>query len=191
MTSVIRRTAPSLRPRAKPVSSPSPRHLNSCQSTSLPEQKCCGYSHWIVCNAPLCCVKRSPPEILGAAHVDSGFVTLLAQDGVAGLQAEDSCGRWTDVPAEEGSLAVNFGGLLERWTGGRVRATRHRVIGYGTPRYSIPFFYEPAADALIETLPLPDTPCIAPFRYGDHLWSAMMRFPEFRGLEGARIPRGV
>jgi isopenicillin N synthase-like dioxygenase len=128
---------------------------------------------------------------LGGAHVDSGFVTLLAQDGVAGLQAEDSSGRWIDVPPMEGTLAVNFGGLLQRWTGGRVRATRHRVIGHGAPRYSIPFFYEPAADALIETLPLPDAPHITPFRYGDHLWSAMLRFPEFRGLEGARIATGA
>lgn len=128
---------------------------------------------------------------LGLAHVDSGFVTLLAQDGVAGLQAEDSSGRWVDVQPTEGTLVVNFGGLLERWTGGRVRATRHRVIGFGASRYSIPFFYEPAADALIETLPLPNSPHIAPFRYGDHLWSAMLRFPEFRGLEGARIARGV
>ena len=127
---------------------------------------------------------------LGGAHVDSGFVTLLAQDGVAGLQAEDFSGRWIDVPPMEGTLAVNFGGLLQRWTGGRVRATRHRVIGLGAARYSIPFFYEPAADALIETLPLPGAPHITPFRYGDHLWSAMVRFPEFRGLEGARIATG-
>jgi isopenicillin N synthase-like dioxygenase len=129
--------------------------------------------------------------LLGGAHVDSGFVTLLAQDGVAGLQAEDSAGRWVDVPPAEATLAVNFGGLLERWTGGRIRATRHRVIGLGRPRHSIPFFYEPAADAVIRTLPLPDAPEVAPFRYGDHLWAAMLRFPEFRGLEGARAPRGV
>jgi isopenicillin N synthase-like dioxygenase len=128
---------------------------------------------------------------LGAAHVDSGFVTLLAQDGIAGLQAEDALGRWIDVPPADASLAVNFGGLLERWTGARVRATRHRVIGFGAARYSIPFFYEPAADALIETLPLADAPHIMPFRYGDHLWSAMLRFPEFRGLDGVRIASGT
>jgi isopenicillin N synthase-like dioxygenase len=123
---------------------------------------------------------------LGLAHVDSGFVTLLAQDGVSGLQAEGSAERWIDVPPTEGTLAVNFGGLLERWTGGRIRATRHRVIGFGQPRQSIPFFYEPAVEAVIRTLPLPDVPKIAPFQYGDHLWAAMLRFPEFRGLDGAR-----
>jgi isopenicillin N synthase-like dioxygenase len=125
--------------------------------------------------------------LLGGAHVDSGFVTLLAQDGVAGLQAEDAAGTWVDVPPTDGTLAVNFGGLLERWTGGRIRATRHRVIGLGRPRHSIPFFYEPAADAVIRSLPLPDAPQVPAFRYGDHLWTAMLQFPEFRGLDGARV----
>lgn len=129
--------------------------------------------------------------LLGAPHIDSGFVTLLAQDGVAGLQAEDAGGRWVDVPPAEGTLAVNFGALLERWTGGRIRATRHRVIGLGRTRHSIPFFYEPAAEAVIRTLPLPGAPDLAPFRYGDHLWAAMLRFPEFAGLADARVPRGV
>jgi isopenicillin N synthase-like dioxygenase len=129
--------------------------------------------------------------LLGGAHVDSGFVTLLAQDGVAGLQAEDASGAWVDVPPAEGTLAVNFGGLLERWTGGRIRATRHRVVGLGRTRHSIPFFYEPAADAVIRTLPIPGAPDVAPFQYGDHLWAAMLRFPEFAALAGVRQPRAA
>src|SRR5256885_1521622 len=42
--------------------------------------------------------------MLGAPHVDSGFATLLAQDGVAGLEVEDRDGRWIDVPPSEGTL---------------------------------------------------------------------------------------
>ncbi len=138
--------------------------------------------------------------MLGRAHVDSGLVTLLAQDGVAGLQARAANGAWMDVPPEEGALAVNFGKLLERWTGGRIRATEHRVIGQaggGTnrTRHSIPFFYEPRADARIAPLPLPPTfpgiEAFAPFEYGDHLWAAMTRFVEFRGLEALRPPGGA
>jgi isopenicillin N synthase-like dioxygenase len=128
-------------------------------------------------------------HIIGGAHVDSGFVTLLAQDGVEGLQAKSRDGDWIDVPPQEGTLAVNFGGLLERWTGGRIRATEHRVIGPERERFSIPFFYEPCVDAVIAPLPGGDT--FAPFSYGDHLWAAMTRFPEFRGLEGMRRPRGL
>jgi len=45
-------------------------------------------------------------------HVDSGLLTLLAPvSGGLGLQAKNSLDEWVDVPAEEGSLAVNFGGL--------------------------------------------------------------------------------
>jgi isopenicillin N synthase-like dioxygenase len=131
--------------------------------------------------------------MLGRAHVDSGLVTLLAQDGVPGLQARSAAGGWVDVPPEEGTLAVNFGKLLERWTGGRIRATEHRVIGLaaaGRERCSVPFFYEPGAEALIAPLPLKGVEDFVPFTYGDHLWSAMTRFVEFRGLEGLRVSRG-
>jgi isopenicillin N synthase-like dioxygenase len=129
--------------------------------------------------------------ILGRAHVDSGLMTLLAQDGVAGLQARSADGTWIDVAPEEGSLAINFGKLLETWTGGRIKATEHRVIGRGEERHSIPFFYDARADALIEPLPLAGAPRFAPFYFGDYLWSTMTKFVEFQGLEGLRRPQGL
>jgi len=127
----------------------------------------------------------------GKAHVDSGLVTLLAQDGVAGLQARGRDGAWHDVPPRAGTLAVNFGKVLERWTMGRIRATEHRVIGGETTRCSIPFFYEPRADARIAPLPGLAGESFAPFLYGDHLWALSTKFVEFRGLEHLRPPRGV
>ncbi|MSP49491.1 MAG: isopenicillin N synthase family oxygenase [Alphaproteobacteria bacterium] len=130
-------------------------------------------------------------HLIGGAHIDSGFVTLLAQDGIEGLQARAAGGDWIDVPPTEGTLAVNFGGVLERWTGGRIKATEHRVVGPGRERFSIPFFYEPRVDAVIAPLPIPGIAPFEPFLYGDHLWAAMMRFVEFRGLEAMRQPRGV
>ncbi|MEZ5831232.1 MAG: 2OG-Fe(II) oxygenase family protein [Dongiaceae bacterium] len=128
--------------------------------------------------------------LLGRAHVDSGLMTLLAQDGVVGLQARGPDGAWIDVAPEEGTLAVNFGKLLERWTGGCIRATEHRVIGNGRERFSIPFFYDARADALIEPLPLPGMEPFTPFYFGDYLWSTMTKFVEFHGLEGLRHPQG-
>jgi isopenicillin N synthase-like dioxygenase len=130
-------------------------------------------------------------HMLARAHADSGFVTLLAQDGVAGLQAQASDGTWLDVPPREGTLAVNFGKLLERWTGGRVRATLHRVIGGNSERFSIPFFYEPAVDAVIAPLPLEGAETFAPVSYGDHLWEATTKFVEQAGIAHLRKPRGV
>lgn len=127
--------------------------------------------------------------MLGAPHVDSGFVTLLVQDGVAGLEVEDRAGKWIGVPPLEGTLVVNFGKLLERWTSGRVRATRHRVVGSGAERFSIPFFYEPAVDAVIAPLQAGDG--FAPVAYGDHLWEATTQFIEQRGIAHLRKPRAA
>ncbi len=127
-------------------------------------------------------------QVVGKAHVDSGLVTLLAQDGVAGLQARSPAGDWCDVPPTEGTLAVNFGKLLERWSNGRIRATEHRVLGSGRRRHSIPFFYEPHVDA--EIAPLPGDPEFTPFLYGDHLWQATTQFVEFQGMEHLRPSRG-
>lgn len=124
--------------------------------------------------------------LVGAPHTDSGFVTLLAQDGVPGLQALSRGGRWIDVPPLEGTLVVNFGQVLERWSAGRIRATEHRVLGSGLERFSIPFFYEARADAIIAPLPLDRSDLFTPFQYGDFLWQRMTSFVEFRGMERER-----
>jgi isopenicillin N synthase-like dioxygenase len=128
--------------------------------------------------------------VTGRPHVDTGFITLLEQDGVEGLQARRHDGQWIDVPPREGTLAVNFGNTFERWTGSRVKATQHRVLGCGRERFSIPFFFEPRVDATIAPLPLPGIEPFVPFLYGDHLWATTTRFVEFKGLENLRKPRG-
>lgn len=128
-------------------------------------------------------------QLVAGAHVDSGLLTLLAQCGVAGLQARHADGRWIDVPARDDGFAVNFGGLLERWTGGRVKATSHRVVGLGENRFSVPFFFEPRPSTRIAPLPIEGIRPFAPFLYGDHLWATTTRFPENFGLGYLRPPR--
>jgi isopenicillin N synthase-like dioxygenase len=125
-------------------------------------------------------------HISGAPHVDSGLVTVLAQAGVSGLQARSASGEWIDVPPREGRLTVNFGKLLQRWTGNRIKATEHRVLGSAGERFSIPFFYEPRVDA--EIAPLSEGDNFLPFLYGDYLWETITKFLEFRGLESLRPP---
>ncbi len=124
--------------------------------------------------------------VVGAPHTDSGFVTLLAQDGVPGLQARSRGEEWVDVPPLEGTLAVNFGQVLEQWSAGRIRATEHRVLGSGRERFSIPFFHEARADATIAPLPLDRPDLFTPFQYGDFLWKRMTSFVEFSGMERGR-----
>ena len=131
-----------------------------------------------------------PRYVLGRGHVDTGFMTLLAQDGVDGLQAQHLDGSWLDVPPREGTLAVNFGKVLERWTAGKIRATVHRVLGSGRERFSIPFFYEARVDAVIAPLPLPGAEPFEPFYFGDHLWETTTKFVEQKGIAHLRAPRG-
>ena len=131
-------------------------------------------------------VETARRHLVGAAHTDSGFITLLEQDGVGGLQARARDRRWIDVPPLADTLVVNFGQVLEQWSAGRIRATEHRVLGRGRERCSIAFFYEARADATISPLPIDPPESFAPFQYGDFLWRRITSFVEFRGMEGER-----
>lgn len=82
-----------------------------------------------------------------AAHTDYGCLTLLATDGVPGLEVLDRAGLWHPVTAEPGTFVINFGEMLEMWTEGRVKATLHRVRGSAQERISVPLFFNPNYDA--------------------------------------------
>ena len=124
-------------------------------------------------------------HIVAYPHTDSGCLTLLAQDNVGGLQAQNRAGDWVDVPPAEGSLVVQIGDTLARWTNDVFRATCHRVVGPPVERYSIPFFFEPRFDTVIECLPScigADGPKYPPVRFGDHLLQKMSGYTEFHTL---------
>lgn len=93
------------------------------------------------------------------------------------------------MPPADGTLAVNFGQLLERWTGGLVQATRHQVIAPKRLRFSIPFFDEPRVDARIAPLPITDTGGFTPLPYGGYLWEAATNFVERARVRHLRAPR--
>jgi isopenicillin N synthase-like dioxygenase len=78
-----------------------------------------------------------------APHLDTSFMTILAQNRIPGLSLRLPSGEWLDAPAPEGALLVNGGMLLRRWTDNRFLATPHRVINRsGRERYAIPFFFD-------------------------------------------------
>jgi isopenicillin N synthase-like dioxygenase len=81
-----------------------------------------------------------------AEHTDYGCVTLLATDGVPGLEAKTRSGDWVCVDAQPGEFIINFGEMLQIWTTGRVRATPHRVRGTKQERISVPLFFNPNFD---------------------------------------------
>lgn len=82
-----------------------------------------------------------------ATHTDYGCLTLLASDGVPGLEVRLRGGGWLPVTAGPGDFVINFGEMLEMWTGGRVKATPHRVKGSLDERLSVPLFFNPNYEA--------------------------------------------
>ncbi|GAB5413515.1 MAG: 2-oxoglutarate and iron-dependent oxygenase domain-containing protein [Congregibacter sp.] len=89
------------------------------------------------------------------AHTDYGMLTLLFQDDVGGLQVRDEAGDWHDVVPHPGTVVINSGDLLERWSNGRYRSTCHRVLprDNSRERYSIALFVDPDSATHVEALP--------------------------------------
>ena len=88
------------------------------------------------------------------AHTDYGTLTVLADDGVGGLQVRLRSGEWTDVVIPDGHLVVNLGDLMAIWTNDRWVSNPHRVVNPpGVDRYSAVLFVTPPFHLRIETLP--------------------------------------
>jgi isopenicillin N synthase-like dioxygenase len=97
-----------------------------------------------------------------APHADAGFLTMLPQSEVPGLEIRTNSGKWLAAPSLPGSYLVNTGDTLNRWTNGRFLSTPHRASNNSArERYAMPFFYDPNTDTMIECLPTccgPDNP---------------------------------
>ncbi len=94
-----------------------------------------------------------------APHTDNSMMTFLAQANIPGLAVRMPSGHWRSVDIIPGTLLVNTGNVLVRWTNDQFLSTKHRVINTNTvDRYSIPVFFGPNADAMIEVVPTCRTP---------------------------------
>lgn len=88
-----------------------------------------------------------------APHTDNAMMTFLAQGDVPGLAVRMPSGHWRAVEIVPGTLLVNTGNVIVRWTNDEYLSTKHRVINtYNRDRYSIPAFFGPSADAVIEVV---------------------------------------
>jgi isopenicillin N synthase-like dioxygenase len=99
-----------------------------------------------------------PGEVGAGTHTDYGNVTILATDGVAGLQVQRRDGVWIDAPHIDGTFVCNIGDCLMRWTNDIYVSTPHRVLRPASERYSLAFFADPNPDAVVEVIPS----CLAP-----------------------------
>ena len=93
-------------------------------------------------------------EIGAGEHTDYGNVTLLATDGVGGLEVRTRGGQWLAAPSIPGAFVVNIGDCLMRWTNDVYVSTPHRVVSRGAgERYSIAFFLDANPLAKVEAIP--------------------------------------
>ena len=117
-----------------------------------------------------------PPDDLDgfgvAPHTDFGCITLLWQDDSGGLEVRQrTTGEWIAAPPLPGTLVVNVGDLLGRWSNDRFASTPHRVVNRsGHARFSIATFYDPNFSAGIDPRALGATePLYEPTTAGAHI----------------------
>jgi isopenicillin N synthase-like dioxygenase len=108
-----------------------------------------------------------------APHIDTSFLTLLAQSALPGLEVLTREGIWIRPPAIPGTFVVNTGEMLSRYSNDRYKPTPHRVINADKSlRHAIPFFYGPSLEAVVKPVPT----CVSeanpakyePLLYADH-----------------------
>lgn len=143
---------------------------------------------------------RDPRQLGCGEHQDHGTLTLLVQDQAGGLEMRGRDGRWHDLPPEPGTVLVNAGDMLARWTGGALRSAPHRVRSGAGHRYSLGYFLIARPDV---RLACPDTPVLRATAEPDPLTSQeffylrsllrMERFLTSHGvsLEAGSVPPGL
>ncbi|MBN9508503.1 MAG: isopenicillin N synthase family oxygenase [Alphaproteobacteria bacterium] len=120
-------------------------------------------------------------DVFGVApHTDFGCITLLWQDDNGGLEVLDRASRaWIPATPIPGTLVVNAGDLLGRWTNDRYASTPHRVVNRsGRERFSIATFYDPDFKAVVDprALGVAEADCrYPPVSAGEHILGRIER----------------
>jgi isopenicillin N synthase-like dioxygenase len=130
---------------------------------------------------------------LGAgAHTDWGSITLLLQDGCGGLEVQHASGQWIRATPIPGTLIINLGDMMRRWTNDLYHSTMHRVLNAasGQDRYSVASFFNPSYSFRVECVPTcrpeADEPLYPPCTVGEHL-KEMFERTYGRKTESARV----
>ncbi len=103
-------------------------------------------------NYPLVDVSLINKDNVGiSAHTDFECMTLISQTA-PGLEVMSSDNQWYKASADDKQILVIFGKMMEVWTNGHIKATKHRVQNREWQRYSIVMFFGANDNLIIEPL---------------------------------------
>lgn len=106
-----------------------------------------------------------------APHTDYGVITILHQDATGGLQVATRKGEWVTAHPIGGTLVINSGDLLGRWSNDLFKSNPHRVVNSsGRERFSMAMFIDPNFDTPINPVVQPgDTAHYPEVSCGDYI----------------------
>jgi isopenicillin N synthase-like dioxygenase len=154
-------------------------------SLGLPEEELVDFHDRMGCINSLNYYPATPPGQEPnwgfSPHSDYGSFTILVQDRSGGLEARNADGEWVAIPPIPGTMVVNVGDLLQRWTNDVFVSSLHRVLNRGTDaRMSISFFVyaNPRAEiACLDTCKSADRPeRYPPFVSGEYIKELLTQY---------------
>jgi len=123
-----------------------------------------------------------------APHTDYGGLTFVWQDDSGGLQVKGREGQWLTAHPIEGTLVINIGDLMARWSNNLFRSTPHRVINAsGGVRQSMAVFFDPDYDTVIDPRDIfgPETKTTyQPVTCGDYIRGRFDAAFKYRAAQG-------
>uniref|UniRef100_A0A0D9WNZ1 Fe2OG dioxygenase domain-containing protein n=1 Tax=Leersia perrieri TaxID=77586 RepID=A0A0D9WNZ1_9ORYZ len=126
------------------------------------EEASCLEGRVMVCQYyPVC---PEPERTMGIVpHTDPGVLTVLAQDGIGGLQVKhttvDGESYWVDAKPVPGALLINVGDLLQMMSNDKYKSVEHRVVmnSHEEARVSSGVFFNPGKRGVSDFYgPLPE-----------------------------------
>lgn len=114
-----------------------------------------GDPHLKIIRYPAADTRGSVGQGVGMHH-DSGLVSFVLQDEVAGLQVQIG-DTLAEAAPKPGTYVMNLGEMLQAATAGYLRATKHRVVSPppGRERIAVAYFFHPRLDCVFEPIALP------------------------------------
>ncbi len=108
-------------------------------------------------------------------HHDTGLLTFILQNSVAGLEVMID-GEMVTAEPIPGAYVLNLGAMMQTATNGYLRATPHRVRNpiQGADRMSVALFFNPTFESTFDPIPMP-------------LELAALADPDFTDLNGDTI----